>query len=185
MSCSSALDLTVKTLRELLDYDPDTGILKWKIRNEKYFISDERQAKSWNARYAGKNALTAIDQHGYNRGAVLGQTYAAHRIIWFWMTGEWPENIDHINGNRTDNRWENLRSVGRLENQKNMKLSKANTSGRTGVSWYKRAGKWTAVIFANGKNMHLGYFDDFEAACEMRSVAERNYLFHENHGRAA
>ena len=184
MSYSSAPDLTPEILHELLDYNVETGVLRWKARPTKYFKT-KRAFSVWNKRFANKRAFTSKNESGYFQCTILGRGgYRAHRVIWFMMTGSWPEQIDHINGNRTDNRWCNLRSVTAAENCQNSKRRRDNTSGVTGVCWNNKAG-WRVRISVNGQNKHLGYFDTFEAACEMRSVAERNYLFHENHGRAA
>ncbi len=97
---------------------------------------------------------------------------------------EWPrDQIDHINGVRTDNRIGNLRSVTSRENSRNLKLPTNNTSGRIGVMWSGRDSKWLAVIQVDGGKKHLGYFDNFEDASNARKAAELKYDFHENHGR--
>ena len=91
--------------------------------------------------------------------------YIPYRLAWLYMTGEWPTNfIDHINRNRTDNRWSNLREATYAENNRNKSIGINNTSGYKGVSWHKRRGKYRAEIRVNGKSKHLGYFDNKEDA---------------------
>jgi len=97
---------------------------------------------------------------------------------------EWPQDeIDHINGIRTDNRLVNLRSVTHRENQKNIKRSTCNTSGRVGVRWEGHRSKWRSAIKVDGREKHLGSFDSFAEASAARKAAEIKYGFHKNHGR--
>lgn len=169
---------TQEQLRELLHYNPETGELFWKERPRSMFKSD-RDWKIWNTRYSGKPAFTSLNKNGYHHGAILGVTYLAHRVIWKWMTGEEPDQIDHEFGNRSDNRWEKLKDIPGADNQKNMKRFSSNTSGCPGVGWNKANGRWLVRI---GRK-YLGYFDDFEAAVEARKAAEKQQGFHQNHGR--
>lgn len=112
-----------------------------------------------------------------------GRIHLAHRLAFLYMEGEFPpDQVDHINGVRTDNSWPNLRMVAAAENQKNMKIAKNNKSGVTGVSWFKSRGKWVADIGVKGKTHRLGYRDSwFEAVC-LRKSAENKYGYHRNHG---
>lgn len=99
------------------------------------------------------------------------------------MTGEWPNEIDHINHVRDDNRWINLRDGTRSDNQKNASMRTDNKSGFLGVSWSNEVNKWRAQAMVNHKVKSLGYFDDkFEAICA-RASANNKYGYHENHGR--
>ncbi len=101
------------------------------------------------------------------------------------MTGAMPEeHIDHINGIRDDNRWENLRPVNRATNQKNMKLFANNTSGVPGVRKSPNGLKWVSRIFTEGKEVHLGTFKNKEDAVAARKKAEIDYGVHANHGRS-
>lgn len=170
-----------EVLRQLLRYDPDTGKLFWRERPLGAFVS-LRGFKTWNARYAGKEAFTACDGYGYLCGAVNYIVIKAHRVIWAMQMGEWPNHVDHINGIRSDNRFSNLRSVTRQENQRNHKRHKTNSSGHMGVCWHQKAGKWCAYIDA-GKRLHLGLFDDLAEAIAERKAAEIRHGFHANHGR--
>jgi hypothetical protein len=99
------------------------------------------------------------------------------------MTGDHPEDeVDHIDGNGTNNIWNNLRAVTRADNAKNMRKSSANTSGVTGVVWIKRIKSWKSQIMVNGCCKYLGYFRSKEEAIAARKAAEVLYGFHENHG---
>jgi hypothetical protein len=181
----------VETLRKLLDYDPKTGLLTWKTRDPSVFCSTERRSaahscRQWNDRFAGTPALARIDNCGYPRGALLNKRVLAHRIAWAIYYGEEPATfIDHINGNRADNRIANLRLATRLQNMKNQKLNATNKSGVMGVRIFKATGKWHAQIKVGRKNMHLGYFDHFEDAVAARKKAEALYGFDPNHGHQA
>jgi hypothetical protein len=184
------MELTAEIARELLTYNPDTGKLFWKERPAKYFKNPKNPnyTKSWNTQWAGKEALTAIThrksgQIGRLDGHVLNKKYAAHRIAWLIYYGEWPKNeIDHINQDPTDNRIENLRDVTHAENNKNRTLQNNSTTGYSGVSFYKRDGRYRAEISINNITKHLGYYDTVEEAAAVRAVASINYNFHPNHG---
>jgi len=162
-------------LRQLLRYDPDTGKFLWKER---------KQSPQFSARYADKEALTSV-RHGYMFGEIFNKPVAAHRVAFTIHHGRHPKGeVDHINGDRSDNRISNLREVTRTVNARNMKKSAANRSGVTGVSFYKASGKWQSRIMSDGKYLHLGYFDKFEDAVCARKVAEREIGYHPNHGRS-
>lgn len=162
--------------------------------NEIFYIKDsvlhrkERldRTQSWNTKYANKPVNTELTASGYVRVSNKGIGYTmAHRIIWEMTNGEIPDGlfIDHINGNRRDNRIENLRLVTQKVNSMNSSLRFDNKSGVTGVAIYKRTGKWRASIQSGGKTVHLGFFDDFISACEARIVAEVRLGYHPNHGK--
>ncbi|MBT0780540.1 HNH endonuclease [Paracoccus sp. pheM1] len=157
-------------LRQLLRYDAQTGKLFWRQRGSEWFKQSPRRSRqhacaNWNSRYAGSEAFTAMGDDGYLRGRVLGTAYLAHRVIWALETGEWPqEQIDHSNGDRADNRRENLREATPSENTRNRSVQSNSKSGVKGVSWEKRRGKWRSTIKLHGKQTHLGQFDTIEAA---------------------
>lgn len=182
-------ELTQEIVRELLRYEPDTGKLFWLERSEKWFKDSHRTAKgncnNWNACCAGKEAFSGSKWDGYFKGKIFGKPYLAHRLIWVYMTGEWPDEVDHINGVRDDNRWGNLRNVNHQENQRNQKLRKDNTSGICCVRRNKRDKKWYANIKHNGVQLFLGCFGNIEDAIAARKAAEIKYCYHENHGRTA
>lgn len=175
-------------LQRLIAYDAEAGALMWLPRSSDDF-PDARHGKAraaavWNARYAGKDALNNRGKNGYLYGYVTGQMHLRHRVAWAIHHGEWPNGfIDHINGDRTDNRILNLRVVTAAENQRNRRLLDANTSGVQGVGWSKACGKWRAYISDRNKRLHLGVFDQFEQAVEARKQAETRLNYHENHGR--
>lgn len=107
----------------------------------------------------------------------------AHRLAWLYVTGVWPEHqIDHIDGDGLNNRWDNLREVTNQENQQNRKRMSRNTSGVIGVSFDKGMQKWSARIKAAGKYQYLGCYDKLEDAAKARKDAEEKYGFHKSYG---
>lgn len=182
-------DLTYELAIRFLRYEPQTGRLFWKERSPELFAagntSKESVCKTWNKRFAGKEAFTASNT-GYRYGAIFAQLYLAHRVIWLMVHKAWPEDqIDHINGDRADNRIKNLRAVTNRQNCKNQCARSDNSTGVTGVYWFKRDSRWVSSITSDGKTVHLGYFDSFEDAVNARKIAEAQLGFHANHGRAA
>lgn len=171
-------------LNQFLRYEPETGKLYWRHRSDDMFESgDERTRNTWNARYAGQEAFITPNAKGYLYGCIHKQKMKAHRVIWKMVTGEEPDQIDHINGSNDDNRWCNLRDVTAQENQKNLKKPKNNTSGVIGVTWDAARELWAAEIWSGNKKQHLGRFASFEKAVAVRKTAERKLGFHPNHGR--
>lgn len=152
--------LTAARLRELLSYDPATGV----------FI---RLTYRDNGLAVGSQAGHLDD--GYMKVRVDGSRHKCHRLAFLYMTGEWPkEHVDHINGQRADNRWCNLREVSMTGNVQNQRAPrKDNTTGFLGVSWHKKDRKFVACIGAGGKSIHLGNFDDPKVAHEAYLVAKR------------
>lgn len=175
-------DIDPKKLKELFSYNYESGILTWNHRPIEMFC-DERSWKIWNTRYAGKQITN--NRRGYVGIRILGKNYFAHRVIWALHYGEWPKNqIDHINGVPSDNRIENLRDVENSINHRNIKLPSNNTSGRIGVCFNKRTGKWKAEITVNKKYIFIGMFTTFEEACAAREAVEKEHGFLATHGRA-
>lgn len=170
-------------LWKVLDYDPESGLFTWKAKPLSAFKT-KRGFSTWNTRFAGRPAMTVRDGQGYLRGRIDYIAYPAHRIAWRMMTGEIPVEIDHINGVRDDNRFENLRSVTLAENRKNMKISKYNRSGISGVAPC-HGGKWSAKIKVNNQSIWLGAYPTKDEAIAARIAAERVAGFHPNHGRPA
>ena len=153
---------------ELLRYDPDTGILYWRIR-----VSRGTKAGSMAGGSNGKYAALRFK----------GRLYLSHRVIWLMVSGEWPEQIDHIDGNPGNNRLDNLRNVSSQENMQNKRLRHDNASGVQGVGWHKQAKKWQANITVAKKQIGLGIYADKAQAIAKRKMAEVIYGFHVNHGR--
>lgn len=176
------MTIPVDVLHELLAFDSKTGAFTWKARDGR-FCATELSARRWNARFAGKPALNGNHAQGYLEGTLLFQSILAHRAAWAMHYGVWPSSqIDHINGDRTDNRIQNLREATATENNRNMRLSSRNTSGTVGVHRSRRL--WVARICDQGKIVHLGSFRDFGDAVAARKAAEERYGYHANHGRA-
>lgn len=163
-------------LRQRLRYEPETGKLYWRPY--------EPHGSSWNSQWAGREAFTAIDGRGYPHGTLDGHRHRAHRVIWAMAYGDWPEEIDHDDHDRTNNRLGNLLDCDRAYNMLNQAMPRNNTSGVVGVSWHKDRQKWQVSIRARGVNRYLGIFGDFDAAVRRRKAAEFAYGFHANHGAA-
>lgn len=167
---SCKIPITAQEATRLVKYNPDTGLFTWLVRTSN--------------RISVGDVVTMVSKNGYVRIGLNGNQYQAHRIAWLIMTGEWPEkDIDHINGDRIDNRWQNLRQVDRQTNLRNSSLSSANTSGALGVSLDKRCGRWYAYIKVDGVKKSLGYYDNIEDAVLARKAADVKYGFHPDHGK--
>ena len=178
---AEAEGLTAQELRQRLDYNPKTGEFFWKRRDD----GGSRAVASWNERFAGRAALTNKHPKGYLQGAIKKRSFLAHRAAWAITHGEWPSNqIDHINGDRSDNRLDNLREFTAGQNARNRKRREGR-KGKVGVTWYADCRKWRAQIQANGVHISLGYYDDYKAAVAARLEAERDLGFDKNHARYA
>lgn len=150
-----------------LSLDADTGHIRW-------------TAGGRNGHRAGTK-----DKYGYRIIHVDGKQYYAHRIAWHLFHGKWPEgSLDHINGDKDDNRLVNLREACTREQSRNKPMPSNNKSGVVGVFRDKPTGRWRACIGVDGDTVYLGLFDDLSLAIEARSAAEKKYGFHANHGRA-
>jgi hypothetical protein len=161
-------------LLALLRYEPSTGCLFWRARNN----------PQWDGQFAGRKAFTYCSKT-HQHGRIFDTPHLAHRVIWKMIHGDEPSEIDHINGNGFDNRLVNLRAADRTDNMRNMKRSKSNTSGDVGVSYVSRLKRWRAYLGERGKQVHLGYFTSREAAAEVRARAAAARGYHPNHGRAS
>ena len=162
---SRANMMPVDELARLFRMDAATGDLFWRARPREYFSSD-RSFSVWNARYAGKRAKGGAVGAGHVRISVAGRNIYAHRIVFALHMGRWPVGfIDHINGDKLDNRISNLREASKPENMRNCPPPRSNTSGYCGVSWVSHRRKWRAYIQdRHGRRQHLGCFDDAESA---------------------
>lgn len=159
--------ITQERLHDLFDYDGNNLIPKIKTSNRTKL-----------GKVAGY-----INNHGYRIVGADGTQYLAHRLIWLYVFGGWPKEIDHINRIRDDNRIENIRNVDSSENNKNLPIRKDSKTGIIGVCWATRERRWRAVIFTGGKQTHLITTSNLlDAACARKS-AEIEHGFHENHGR--
>jgi len=163
------MPLTQSRLKEVLDYNKNTGEFRWKVARgckQKGSIAGHNEA--------GAYVVIRIDNIKYK----------GHRLAWLYMNGELPDcDIDHVNHNRYDNRIENLRTVTRALNNKNRPKSPDNKSGTTGVCFHKTIGKWQSFIRVNGVQKYLGVYITLLAAETARHVANIKYGFHKNHGK--
>lgn len=144
-------------LRKFLRYEEETGKLFW--RNK----------------FNNREAFTCTNTEGYKCGRFLGERYKAHRVAWAIFYGRDPgiKFIDHVNGDRSDNRIQNLREATAAENCRNTKPKLNATSKFKGVCWSESAKKWRARITSNGKMKHLGYFDCESDAAEVYQTAAK------------
>lgn len=151
------MNLTIHRLQSLLSYDPETGCFRWLAPRP----------------YCSTGKLAGgLTSYGYIRISVDGRPYQAHRLAWFYVHGRWPSNeIDHVNGVRSDNRLTNLREATPSQNQANKRIRKDNTSGVKGVTWDKSRGKWLASIHINGKRLGLGRHQTLEQAARAYEAA--------------
>lgn len=156
-------------LNKLFRHDSETGKLYRRINKGPFA-------------YAG-NEVGYVNNKGYLTVSIDGSRYKVHRIIYKMYYGVDPNQIDHINRTRADNRIINLRSVDSQGNNRNKKMHLNNTSGFTGVYWHKRHKKWTAKIAVNGKAIHLGCFTEKSEAISAHQEADTKFKFHKNHGR--
>jgi hypothetical protein len=151
-------------IKELLKYDPDTGIFTWIAKT----------APRANRRKIGSEA-GSIDKNGYIIISIFGVRILAHRLAWYFVHNKFPNhNVDHINGNRNDNKIENLRDVPQAINSQNSRVPRANNkSGYLGVHFSKVSNKWTSQITINRKCKSLGFFETPEAAYTAYLEAKR------------
>jgi hypothetical protein len=157
-------------LIESIHYDPDSGIFTW-LKNQKC------------GKCAGDIA-GSINGDGYRLIQFNGKSYKAHRLAFLYVTGSMPNGcVDHINGVRDDNRFKNLRRASLSQNGQNMALLGRNKSGFKGVCWSKRKSLWQTQIKLNGKQYHLGYYEDIELAALVAS--EARFKFFGEYNRAA
>lgn len=153
--------LTAERLRELLHYDPETGVFTWRVNRG-------GPAK------AGSRAGNVNRVLGYLQIRVDRVLYYGHRLAWLYVHGEWPaDQQDHVNGMRDDNRLVNLRECTPAENCQNLSIRVSNTSGHIGVSWCSERGKWHARIAVGNRHKHLGRFNSTEAAAAAYQEAKR------------
>ncbi len=161
-------------IKRVISYCPDTGAFFNRV--------DRGPLKMFKAGSAIN--MSPNKKHGYMTIEVLGHRYLAHRLAWLLSYDEWPkEDIDHIDHCKTNNILSNLRCVTHENNMKNVPLRKNNNSGVAGVCRTGRnKNKWRATITANGKQVYLGEFKDFDKAVQVRMNAMIKHGYHENHG---
>jgi len=155
--------LTAERLRDLVTYDPETGVMRWKT--PRHGVTVGRQ-------------LGRIRPDGYLEGCVDGRRYKVHRLAWLYVYGEWPsDQVDHADRNKANNRINNLRMANNAQNQFNQSMGSRNTSGFKGVSYRpKGRRKWMAQIQIDGYKLYLGVFETKEeASAAYQKAAEQMY----------
>ena len=164
--------ITQARLKESLHYDPDTGVFTRRVRvgcnpvgSTSGHVVRKRNGKSYSFVYFD------------------GRSNRAHNLVWIYVHGKLPTGqIDHIDGNGTNNILCNLRDVSIQDNCRNKKLDRRNKSGFNGVNWHVGLGKWRAAVRVDSKEVHLGYFESLIDAIATRIRADKEYGFHPNHG---
>lgn len=149
----------ISKIREALHYSGETGILTWRSKvSDKVVIGAPAGTRNYS---------------GYILISVFGRRYRAHRLAWAIVHGSWPTlEIDHINGDRSDNRLENLREATRAENSRNARGKRGYLKGAT---YNKKAGRWQAQIMKDGRTTFLGHYDTPEQAHEAYKQNARNF----------
>ncbi len=150
-------------LKRVLDYSEDSGLFKWKVAIKGRLLGEIAGCKN---------------SHGYWQIKINKKIYMAHRLAWLYVHGKMPiDQVDHIDGNKTNNSISNLRECNARENGQNRASEVGSTSKYLGVSFESKKGKWRADISVNGKNKFLGHFcneeDAFNAYCEYKKIIHR------------
>jgi hypothetical protein len=156
--------MDIAKMREFIAYDPETGEMTWKK-----VLSNRTKPNA----VCGGN----LDSKGYKRVCFDKKQYRAHRVAWALFYDKEPTlQIDHINGNKLDNRISNLRQATNYENSRNCGISKNNTSGITGVTYHAKAKKWIAQIMVNRQNYYLGLYNNMADAAAARQAAQIQFF---------
>jgi len=151
--------ITQDRLMDVISYNPDTGNLTWAVDRPPHVKAGDT---------AG-----SLRANGYVQTCIDGKLYLNHRLAYLYMTGELPEEVDHINRDRADNSWSNLRASDAYSNKQNT----VRNNSFIGTAWNKRASKWKAYSpKVDGKETHLGYFTTHIAACMARHSHEVNHV---------
>jgi hypothetical protein len=166
------MKLTQTLITKLIEYDPNTGVV---TRIGRIVRGDRIKKHHY--------IPTARSTHGYLQMTICDKTYDIHRLIFLLIDGQFPtDDVDHIDGNRINNKWVNLRKVSRGVNLHNLGVKSNNTSGVTGVGLHKTTGKFRASICSHGVQEHLGVFNTIEEATRVRHAAEIRLGFSVDHG---
>lgn len=164
----------------LFDYDKETGVLTWKERPP-----TSKNNNIFNSLFAGKPAGSVVTSNksktSYVAVKINGKSYKAHRIIFSIMTGTMPDEVDHIDHNGLNNKWENLRASNGRDNARNLPMLRSNKSGHIGVNWHKAAKKWQVrAVNEEGKRIDLGRYDSLETAAMVRKKYEKEFKYFEH-----
>jgi hypothetical protein len=161
---------SLERLLELLDYNKASGVLTWKTQPK-----TSRRNIGFNNKCGGAVAGT-VGTSGYLVIGISKKYYLAHRIIWKMMTGSDPaDQVDHVDADRLNNRWSNLREATNGLNIQNSKMRRDNRSGVKGVHWDKHRNKWRAVITFDGYQHKVGRFNDLKEAASAIAAARTRY----------
>ncbi len=168
--------MTQIELKKMFHYEPTTGVFT-------------RLVKSTNGKFKAGSVAGATTAYGYLAIKIDYKQYRCHALAALYMTGSLPtypqEEVDHINGITSDNRWSNLRVGDKSMNQRNRRIRHDNTSGATGVQWNKYKSKWEASIRNSGKRIYLGTFIELDDAIQTRKDAEIKYGYKTNYKKVA
>lgn len=171
--------IPVEELRSFVDYDSASGTFTWRARTADMMQTTRRSPKVmadvWNSQWAGKPAFMSNKQ-GYLYANLRGTPIKAARAAWVFISGDWPPeglDVDHINGDRGDNRKENLRLVTPTENSRNKRIARNNKSGVSGVRWCEQRDRWEAKINGGPNEIHLGSYFTKDEAVAARQAAEK------------
>jgi hypothetical protein len=157
--------LTLERLRELVMYDPPSGLFRWRVRR-----------KMGHGKFTVPGDIAGFKEtQGYWCLGIDGKTHKCHRLAWLWVYGEWPKFLDHINGDRADNRISNLRPADYIRNSRNAKTKKNSLTGLKGVHQFKD-GTFGARIGINYERIYLGTFLTAELAHEAYAEAAKKYF---------
>jgi len=172
--------ISQKKLKSILHYNPDTGVFTWLVNKGLRVVIGSMAGCS--------------KPDGYRTIGIDSRGYMAHRLAFLYMNGKFPEyDVDHINGIRSDNRWENLRRSTRAENLRNRKIPNTNKSGAIGVSRHTINAAWRASVCINGKQVHTSFSDSKYGSKEKSFAEAKKYVitmreklgYHSNHGRGS
>ena len=180
-----AKEITRDFLLEILTYNPLSGVFTWNCRSVGNHFKNKRAVGVFNALYSGSVAGSEVSSNksatSYIAIKINGKSHKSHRLAFIYMTGDAPEEVDHIDHNGMNNKWTNLRPSDRKDNSKNIPKQKSNKTGVIGVNWHKAAKKWQArAVDKDGKRIDLGRFDNFEDAVEARKRHEISFGYYEH-----
>jgi hypothetical protein len=177
---SKASEIEISYLKDCFQCS-ENGVLTWKSRPTSHFGSI-KESRRWNTRYSGM-IFTRKNTYGYISVTINYLEIAVHKVVFALNAGKWPSyQIDHIDGDRTNNAFSNLRDVSQFENAKNRKGNSNNTSGVCGVSFSKSVQRWQAYISVSRKRIHLGFFEKMDGAVTARNIALQKHKFSPRHG---
>ena len=141
---------TPAQIKHLLHYHPESGVFRWRFCTSSHI-------KPWDIAGTLRNDYLAI--------SISNKKHYAHRLAWLYMTGNWPEQqIDHVDGVKSNNAWSNLREATNKQNNENQSIKSNNKSGFRGVHFDDKSQKWRAMVGNNGKSIHVGWFTSAEDA---------------------